>query len=176
VLRKPPPWGYGEEEKADAPWTDHHETLTRAWFQRESIKAAAGDVGRAVQAAAKYNTFHPVREYLNALKWDGTPRLDTWLIDYFHADDTLYVPAIGPRWLISGVARIYDPGCQADYMPIFEGPQGKQKSKALRVLALRDAWFTARRFHLQNKDAALETAGVLIIEGGQPMVAGNSRA
>jgi predicted P-loop ATPase len=139
--------------------------LTRIWFQRENItKAAAGDVGKAVQAPAKHDSFHPVREVMEAFTWDGTPRLDTWPIDYFHADDTPYIRAIAPRWLISGVARIYDPGCKVDYMPIFEGPQGKQKSEALRVLAIRDAWFTDRLSHLQSKDAALETAGVLIIE------------
>jgi predicted P-loop ATPase len=121
-------------------------------------------VGRAVQAAARHSPFHPVREVLDALNWDGTPRLDTFLIEYFHADDTPYIRAISPRWLISGVARIYDPGCQCDYLPIFEGPQGKQKSKALRVLALRDHWFTDRLSHLQSKDAGLETAGVFIIE------------
>ena len=50
VIRQRPPWG---EEAPDAPWTDHHETLTRRWFQKEDINATLGDVGRAVQAAAR---------------------------------------------------------------------------------------------------------------------------
>ena len=67
VIRKRPPWG---EEKPDAHWTDHHETQTRVWFQREDINAGLGDIGRAVQAAARSNPFHPVREYFEALVWD----------------------------------------------------------------------------------------------------------
>jgi predicted P-loop ATPase len=115
-------------------------------------------------AVARDNGFHPVREYFEGLRWDGTPRLDTWLIDYFHADDTPYVRAIGPRWLISSVARIYEPGCQADHVLVLEGPQGKQKSTALRTLAVKDEWFTDRLSNLSSKDAIQEVAGVLIIE------------
>ena len=167
IARNCPPWDREKEELPDAPWTDHHDTLTRAWFQRENIKAAAGDVGRAVQAAAKRNSFHPVRAYFASFTWDGTSRLDTRLIDYFHAEDTPYIRAIGPRWLMSAVARIFEPGCKADYVLVLEGPQGKQKSEALRALAVRDGWFTDRLSHLGSKDAAQETAGVLIIEIGE---------
>jgi predicted P-loop ATPase len=162
VIRKRPPWG--EEEAADAPWTDHHESLARSWFQREKINAAAGDIGRAVQAAARHNPFHPVRAYFDALVWDGVPRLDTWLVTYFHAEDGKYVRAIGARYLISGVARIYWPGCKVDHVLGLEGPQGKQKSEALRTLAIDDSWFTDRWSHVASKDAALEIAGVLIVE------------
>ena len=98
VIRKRPPWG---EEVADTPWTDHHEFLARVWFQNEKINPSAGDVGRAVQAAARHNPFHPVRDYFNSLVWDRVPRLDAWLATYFHVEDSEYVRAIGPRYLIS---------------------------------------------------------------------------
>jgi predicted P-loop ATPase len=161
VLKKRLPWG---EEAPGAQWNDHHDSLTRTWFQREGIKAAQGDVGRAVQAAARHNAFHPVREYLQGLVWDGVSRIDIWLVRYFHAEDSPYTRAIGPRWLISAVARIYQPGCQADYAPIFEGPQGLMKSATLRALAVRDAWFTDRLSHVASKDAAQELHGVWITE------------
>jgi predicted P-loop ATPase len=161
VIRKRPPWG---EEAPDAPWTDHHESLTRVWFQREDIKAAQGDVGRAVQAAARTNPIHPVREYLDALVWDETPRLDRWLVTYFHAEDSAYIRAVGPRYLISAVARVYKPGCKVDHTLILEGPQGRFKSEALRTLAARDAWFTDRLSHIASKDAAIEIAGMWLVE------------
>jgi predicted P-loop ATPase len=161
VIRKRPPWG---REAPEAPWTDHHETLTRTWFQQEDIKAVHGDVARAVQAAARDNPFHPLRDYFDALAWDGTPRLDAWLVTYFHADDTEYARAVGPRYLISGVARIYEPGCKVDHILVLEGPQGKQKSEALRTVAIKESWFTDRLSHVASKDAALETAGVFLIE------------
>jgi predicted P-loop ATPase len=161
AIRKRPPWG---EEKPDTHWTDHHESLTRVWFQNQDINATLGDVGRAVQAAARANLFHAVREFLEALAWDGTPRIDNWLVTYFHAEDGAYIRAIGPRYLISAVARIYQPGAQVDHTPIFEGPQGKLKSTALRTLAVKDIWFTDRLSNVSNKDAAIEIAGVWFVE------------
>jgi hypothetical protein len=78
VIRRPLPWG---SEPPDAPWVDHHESLARAWFQKDAgINPSAGDLGRAVQAAARHNTFHPVRTYFEARVWDDVRRLDTWLI------------------------------------------------------------------------------------------------
>ena len=161
VIRQRPPWG---QEAPDSPWTDHHESLTRVWFQSERINPSAGDVFRAVQAAARHSSFHPVRAYFDSLVWDGVPRDDTWLIVYFHAEDSPYIRAIGPRYLISAVARIYEPGCKVDHTIVLEGPQGKQKSEGLRTLAVNDVWFTDRLSHVSSKDAAQEMAGVLIIE------------
>jgi predicted P-loop ATPase len=162
VIRGRPPWG---EESPDAPWTDHYEALVRVWFQRDvRINPSMGDVGRAVQTAAKHNSFHPVREYFEQLVWDGVPRLETWLETYFHAEKSAYVRAIGPRYLISAVARIYRPGCKADHLIVLEGPQGRLKTEALRTLAIRDAWFTDRLSPLASKDAAQELSGVLLIE------------
>ena len=161
VLRKQPPWG---AEEPNAPWSDHFESLVRIWFQHEDLFANLGDIGRAVQAAARHNPFHPVRDYFSSLAWDGTPRIDTWLATYFHVEDSAYVQAIGPRYLISAVARIFQPGCKVDHTLILEGPQNRQKSEALRTLAIKDEWFTDRLSHVHSKDAALEIMGVLLIE------------
>jgi predicted P-loop ATPase len=161
VINKQPPWG---KVAPDAVWTDHYESLVRIWFQNEDINANLGDVGRAVQVAAHANSFHPVRDYFNGLVWDGALRLDAWLTTYLHADDSDYARAVGSRFLISAVARIFDPGCQVDHVLTLEGPQGKLKSTALRTLAVKDAWFTDRLSHVSNKDAAMEISGVLLIE------------
>jgi predicted P-loop ATPase len=161
VIRQRPPWG---EEAVDTPWTDHHDSLARVWFQNEKISPSAGDVGRAVQASARHNPFHPVRDFFDSLVWDGVPRLESWLQTYFHVEDSEYVRAIGPRYLISAVARIFRPGCKADYVLVLEGPQGRLKSEALRTLAKNDSWFTDRLSHIASKDAALEIVGVLIVE------------
>jgi putative DNA primase/helicase len=161
VIRRPPPWG---PEASDTPWTDHHESLTRIWFQHEGIFANLGDVGRAVQAAARHNSFHPVRDYFDGLVWDGTPRLGRWLVTYFHADDTPYVRAIGPRWLMSSPARVYRPGCQVDHTLVLEGQQGRLKSQALRALSKDQSWFTDRLSHIGSIDAAIEIAGIQIVE------------
>jgi predicted P-loop ATPase len=146
--------------------TDHFETLTRSWFQDMDIPAGQGDVGRAIQAAARKNCFHPLRALLSELEpqWDSQPRIDRWLITYLHSPDTPYARAIGPRFLISAVARIFDPGCKVDHMPVLEGPQGQGKSKAVRALAVRDEWYADRLSDPSSKDAAIETAGAWLIE------------
>ena len=161
VIKRPAPL---EGSAPDTPWTDHCETQTRAWFQSKDINPAAGDVGKAVQAAARANAFHPVKDYFSSLAWDGVPRAETWLQDFLHVEDSAYARAIGPRFLISVVARVFEPSCKVDHMLVLEGPQGKQKSEALRTLAVRDAWFSDRLSHVASKDAAIETAGVLLIE------------
>ena len=72
--------------------------MTRTWFQREDIAAQHGDVGRAVQAAARANVFHPVRDFFDALVWDGTTRLDTWLPPTCTPTIREYARAVGPRF------------------------------------------------------------------------------
>ena len=85
------------------------------------IADRGGTVHKAVNVRAHERTFHPVRRYLNSLQWDGQARVDTWLSSYLSADRNAYTIAIGGMFLVAAVARIYQPGCKADYMPILEG-------------------------------------------------------
>ena len=100
----------------------------------------------------------------DALVWDEEPRLESWLQTYLHVEESEYVRAVGPRFLISAVARIYRPGCKVDHVLVLEGPQGRLKSEALRTLAVKDGWFTDRLSHVGGKDAAMEIAGLWFIE------------
>lgn len=88
------------------------------------------------------NAFHPVREYLNSLSWDGEGRLDDWLIRYCGAEDNVFVRAVGRIVLVAAVRRIRNPGVKFDEMLVLEGAQGLGKSQILQALAVRDDWFT----------------------------------
>jgi predicted P-loop ATPase len=162
VARRPPPWADGTMDWGDTPWWDRDDYLVAEWLQHHGILVPASVAGQAVETVARDRTFHPVRDYLTALHWDGRPRLDAWLISYLGAPDIPYVRAIGPRWLMSAVARVFIPGAKADCALILEGPQGIRKSTALSVIA--QPWFTDRLSDLGSKDAAMETNGVWIIE------------
>lgn len=163
VARRAPPWATDrKEEWTDTTWSDRDDYLVAEWLQHQGITVPASIAGQAVETVARDREFHPVREYLDGLEWDGTTRLDRWLTTYLGAADSVYVRAVGARWLISAVARIYVPGCQADCALILEGPQGIRKSSALAALAR--PWFTDRLSELGSKDAAIETRGVWIIE------------
>ena len=92
----------------------------------------------------------------------GTHRLQSRLPDYLGVDPSPYAAAVGSRWMISAVARVFEPGCKAGCCLILEGEQGIRKSTALRVLA--QPWFTDEIADLGSKDAALQTRGVWVIE------------
>ena len=90
----------------------------------------------ATDKRARELAFHPVRQWLNSLVWDKTPRLDHWLVNYAGAiGKPEYLGAIGSMFLISMVARVFKPGCKADYMTVLEGPQGIVKSQMCAILA-----------------------------------------
>ncbi len=91
---------------------------------------------------AHHRLVHPVRRYLDALTWDGTARLDTWLSAYGGAVPSDYVHAVGALVLIAAVRRVRQPGAKFDELLILESPQGTMKSSALRALCADERWFS----------------------------------
>jgi len=160
IAKNQPPW----DDLREPPfvWTDEDDIRTAAWLQHEGIMAAKETAGQAVQTIARDHGFHPIRDYLDSLKWDRVKRIGEWLTLYLGVDPSDYVRAVGAKWLIGGVARIYKPGCKNDCSLILEGSQGTLKSTALGVLA--KPWFTDSLAEIGSKDSALETRGVWLIE------------
>jgi hypothetical protein len=158
VALRSAPWGIVPRGE----WTDHEDRLAAEWLQRQGILVSVEVASHAVQTAARDRSFHPVKTYLEGLQWDGAERIDRWLTTYLGVTDSEYSRAVGSRWLISAVARIFQPGAKADCCLILEGPQGICKSTALRTLA--GVYFTDELADLGSKDAAMQTRGVWIIE------------
>jgi len=152
---------------------DHHELYIQHYFSRlglieggvspTAFKAEAVSV--AIEAAARKNTHHPLREYLTGLKWDGTNRLERWCHECLGTELNDYTRSIGTWWMISAVARALDPGCQADHMLLLEGEQGARKSTALRILA--GDWYLPELPDVRGKDAAHALHGRWIVECGE---------
>lgn len=95
-----------------------------------------------IEDAARRDAFHPVVEYLDSLRWDGVERLDGWMTTYLGASDSDYVRHVGALMLIAAVRRVRQPGCKYDEIVVFESEQGKSKSTALAILAVREDWFS----------------------------------
>jgi predicted P-loop ATPase len=147
------------------PVTDKDIGDIQKWVQESGLKSMSYDnVHRAVFNYAEEHKYHPVLDYLDGLSWDEEGRLDIWLAKYLGAPSSPYSAAIGKMFLIAMVARVYDPGCKADYMLVLEGPQGEQKSSALRILG--EPWFSDNLpdISAQPKDAATHLRGKWLLE------------
>ncbi len=119
----------------------------------------------SVNTAAKQNTVHPVREYLSGLQWDGMSRVADWLTEYLDVERDDYSQAVGQWWMISAVARVMEPGCQADHMLVLEGKQGIGKSACARALA--GDWYLGTLPDLRHKDSGHALQGNWIVEVGE---------
>jgi predicted P-loop ATPase len=123
------------------PLCDNDVASITEWLQRAGLKRISLQVvHEAVRARARECSYHPLRHYLESLQWDGQRRTNIWLTTRLGAQLTPYTQAIGEMFLIAMVARIFEPGCKADYMLVLEGPQGQLKSTACEILA--GEWFS----------------------------------
>lgn len=127
VAKAQPPW---DSRAVPFPWCDEDDVRAAAWMQRQGIMISKEIIGQAIQTAARRFPFHPIREYLSELVWDGVPRINDWLTLYLSIDSSDYARAIGSKWLIGAVARVFMPGCKNDTCLVLEGPQGALKSTA----------------------------------------------
>jgi Virulence-associated protein E len=110
------------------------------------------------------NKFNPILDYLNALKWDGTLRLECWLITYLGAKDTELNREFGRLALIAAVRRVRHPGTRFDPIIVLEGPMGTQKSKAIEVLAGSENFSDQTILGVRDREAQELLAGVWLFE------------
>lgn len=159
LKRKAPPFPNGSEGE----WSDADTDRFRIWLnEKYRFTPKTADALGAIVVTAEANGFHPVREYLKGIEWDGELRLDRWLTTYLGAESTLYNSLVGRMFLIGAIARVMQPPVKMDNVLIFEGLQGLGKSTALRILS--DPWFTDTPLVLGDKDGFQQMQGVWIIE------------
>ena len=171
--RRPPP----VQPATDGEWADIDDVRLQVYLTKTyGFEPKKTTVMDAVMQVAHGNPFHPVREYLDALVWDGTPRLASLLGERWGALSTAgsaalrredpgawlrlgkYLELAGAKWLVGAVARIYRPGCKLDTMLVFEGGQGDYKSTSIRAL-FGDEWFSDSKLTIGDKDALAQMQG-----------------
>jgi putative DNA primase/helicase len=167
--RRPPPWG----ARMAGPVVGADDLLLGQFLTQKyglpSIARAA--LSEAIETVAHGNAFHPLREYLEALAWDGTPRVDKWLVYAIgETPETLpkpvfeYLCLVGRYWLLGMVNRVMEPGCKFDYCPVLEGPGGLGKSTLVETLAGSE-YFSDTHFDVsRGKEGQEQVQGLWIYE------------
>ncbi len=142
-------------------WLDPRDVLT-PWDETDAImckklfsSAYAYNLQKnliheAALAVANVTSYHPIKDYLNSLKWDGVKRVRDWMPTYLGTKDTEYEQAVGELLLIAAVARIFSPGCKYEYLVILEGEQGVGKTRACAILG--GEWYGDIVIDVHNKD------------------------
>lgn len=155
------------------PWESQNNY--RAWGTSDDaslfslIQADYGLTGRndffdAIKIVSRRNRFHPIKQILDGLKWDGKEHISKLLPDYLGVENTDYSREVMKLFMVGAVARIYQPGVKFDYTVIFQGKQGIGKSTFLRLLALSDEWFNDSLDSLDSDRSAQALMGSWIVE------------
>ncbi|HQS59746.1 MAG: hypothetical protein B7Y56_03105 [Gallionellales bacterium 35-53-114] len=147
-------------------WLEEDDFKLGLWLAqnlRLFIKASS-NLADGIRAEADQNKFHPVREHLDSLVWDGKDRLEDWLSDYVGVEKSPYTSLVARYFLIGMVARIYRPGCKMDTALILEGIQGEGKSTLAKILAGDEHWFSDTVFVMGEKDSLQGLRGRWVYE------------
>ena len=162
ILIKPLPWMKDKHIKDYQEWSPHDSIQFRYYLNTKGFDAPIKLIDEAIVKVSLDTSFHPVKDYMTKLVWDGTPRLDTWLTYYLGVEDNDYTREVGKIALMQMVKRVYQPGCKADYILVLEGEQGSKKSEVFRVLAR--PWFAEFPCDPHSKETVDLMQGKLIIE------------
>lgn len=146
-------------------WTDTDDACLRNYFATKYRIKGKGIIDDALQEVTQENKFHPVRDYLQGIQWDGECRVDELFIKYLGAEDMPYVRAATRKWLCGAVARVMRPGIKFDTAIVLYGSQGLGKSLILEKLG--KGWFNNSLVDIKTKDTMEQIQGSWVIELGE---------
>ena len=165
MVSAPLPWGPQNGVSGTRQWKDDDDSGLRGYMEAVYQITGKEKILDGFAVFALNHRVHKLRDYLATLVWDGTNRIDTLLIDYFGADDSIYVREAIRKTLVGAVARIFNPGIKFDTMLILAGRQGIGKSTFFRLLGMN--WYSDSLCTFEGKDAAELLQGYWIIEAGE---------
>ncbi len=146
-------------------WRDSDDSNLREWLEVEFGVKGKEKIMDALTNVASLNHYHPIKDYLESLEWDGVERLEKLFVDYLGAEDSDYTRAVTRKQFVACVARVYVPGIKKDEMLILVGPQGLGKSTLLDIMGKE--WFSNSIDDFKGKDVAEGLQGRWIIEIGE---------
>lgn len=158
------PWRK-KENKSD--WNDADDSGLREFIEKYYAISSTAKCADALALSFEKHSFHPIKDYIDSLMWDGEERIDKLFIDYLGAEDNNYVRTVTRKILVAAVARAFNPGCKFDNMPVLSGPQGIGKSTIIKKLG--QEWYSDSLTTVSGKEAYEQLQGVWILEMGEMM-------
>lgn len=156
----------------ELPLEDHdvygYQTRLLDTTQRKSnhpLLIAIPTLRSAILWVAHKDSFHPFFEWSFGLQWDGEDRLSEQLPRAFRQVPGTIQSTFLRLTMRALMARAMIPGCKVDTMLVLVGPQGQNKSRALRVLGGK--WFTDQQIDVESKDAGETIHRHWLIEVGE---------
>jgi hypothetical protein len=148
-------------------WTDSDEAVSKHYIEQKYGLFSIDRHEAAFKILLREREYHPVRDYLDGLKWDGKPRIENFLSKWLNAEDSPYTREVSRLIFAGGINRIYRPGCKFDLMPVLIGSkQGEGKSTIVRWLALRDDFY-GEVSDFEGQKAIEQVFGIWIAEVGE---------
>ena len=133
-------------------------------------------IDNAIGIVANENKYHPIRDYLSALVWDGTERIRFCLRHFLGADADDYTYEALKLFLLGAISRAFQPGCKFEIMLCLVGGQGAGKSTFFRLLAVRDEWFSDDLKRIDDDNVYRKMQGHWIIEMSEMIATANAKS
>ena len=134
------------------------------------------NIQKAIRLTADQNRYHPVREYLNSLCWDGKERISHALSHFLGAEESGYCREALRLFMLGAIRRVFEPGCKFEVMLCLVGGQGAGKSTFFRLLAAKDDWFTDDLKKLDDDNVYRKLQGHWIIEMSEMLATANAKS
>ena len=144
-------------------WTDTDDGNSRSYIEKEYGMYAVRKHDDALAALFNAREYHPIKDVIEGLKWDGETRIPFLLSKWMGVEDSEYTREVSRLIFAGGIQRLYHPGCKFEDMPVLIGGQGAGKSSFVRFLAIEDRFFTELST-IEGKEGMEAIEGAWIVE------------
>ena len=162
VIKGDLPWYKLKNIEEGETWKDSDDAALRYYIEKVYDITSPTKINDALLIVEEKNKYHPIRDYLEEIAWDGTRRIETLFIDYLGAENNVYTRTVTRKAMVAAVARVFVPGIKFDYMLVLVGKQGIGKSHIISLLGQN--WYSDSLNTVQGKEAYEQLQDAWLIE------------
>ena len=162
VIKEDLPWHKLKNIEEGETWKDSDDAALRYYIEKVYDITSPTKINDALLIVEEKNKYHPIRDYLEEIAWDGIRRIETLFIDYLGAENNVYTRTVTRKAMVAAVARVFVPGIKFDYMLVLVGKQGIGKSHIISLLGQN--WYSDSLNTVQGKEAYEQLQDAWLIE------------